>query len=715
MAEEPGSGVCRESYFPEKLQHHKRMDVTVGLDADLRSFEWADRYSSSRQDLVRDFFGPALDRSARYDRAAGYFRSTIYSLVADELRRFVARQGRMRLLCSPELRQQDIKALEAGAGADVVEVAALRELEEILSHPLSLEPAQILANLVASGVLNIRFAVNTRGYGIFHDKVGIFFDDDHALSFSGSINESWSGWHPLGNHESFEVFRSWQEVRRVEAHVAAFDSLWRGEEDGIAVRNLPEAFRERLLREASDDPLEALARRPPHRSVLRRRRLFDHQRDALACWERRGRRGVLKHATGSGKTLTAINAIRDWLAAGRPALVLVPSRLLLKQWVAETDEELGHLNPSVLLAGDANDEWRSGGLLRLHTRPQGGPRLVIATMPTAASEEFLRALGDSSDLLVVADEAHRLGSPTYRRCMEIDAPARLALSATPERAGDPDGTARIFDYFGEVLEPVFTLADAIAANRLVPYSYAATLVTLGAEETEQWIERTRKIRQSYAQEADDGGGRFTPSPYLKHLLIQRARIAKQAASKVPAACDIVLRDYQRGQHWLLYCSDQGQLRAVIEKLGDAGLEPLEYHSAMEGDQTATLNHYRRSGGVLVSIKCLDEGVDIPDISHAVILASSRNPREFIQRRGRVLRTNPGKHLAFLHDLVVVPPTGEGDEFDGLVVGEIARAHEFAKGAINPDAALRLHRLCIDLGVDPKVLSEMGAEDEDEDS
>jgi superfamily II DNA or RNA helicase len=699
--------------MPPELQPHERVEVSAGPDTRLACFDWQDRYSSSRQDLVREFFGPALNRSLTYDRATGYFRSTVYSLIADEVRRFVSRNGRMRLLCSPEMSRDDIKALEAGVReAEVVGEAALRELDLILAHPLGAEPARILANLVAGGVLEIRFAVNARGHGIFHDKVGVFSDSDNAVSFSGSINESWSGWHPLGNHESFEVFRSWEEVRRVEAHVAYFRALWDGDEDGVDVLGVPEAFRERLLREATENPRADLEQPRPKRSVLRRRRLFDHQRDALACWERRGRRGVLKHATGSGKTLTALNAIRDWLATGRPALVLVPSRLLLNQWTQEADEELGHLDPGVLLAGDGNDDWRKGGMLRLHTQPRGGPRLVIATMQTAASPEFLRALGDTSDLLVVADEAHRLGSQTYRRCMEVDAPARLALSATPERAGDAEGTSAIFDYFGDVLEPVFTLADAIGAKRLVPYVYSTTLVTLNADETQEWIERTIKIRQIYAQEADADSGSFSASPFLKHLLIQRARIAKSAASKIQAACEIVRRDYQRGEHWLLYCADQHQLRAVMDDLRTSGIEPLEYHSAMEGDQSATLAHYRRAGGVLVSIKCLDEGVDIPDISHAVILASSRNPREFIQRRGRVLRIRPGKDVAYLHDLVVVPPAGEGDEFDGLVVGEIARAHEFARGAVNPEAALQLHRLCIELGIDPDVLSKMGAEDDE---
>lgn len=684
-------------------------DGTIDAPRELREHDWLDRYSSGRQDLVRQFFLPALARATRYDRATGYFRSSIYSLVAEGVADFVGRGGRIRLLCSPELAEEDILAIRQGLDVrDAIDAAATRELDTILRHPLSAEPVELLANLVAAHVLEIRFAVNERGSGIFHDKVGVISDRSSAISFSGSINESWQGWHPYGNHESFEVFRDWQETTRVSAHREYFESLWNGHEDGVAVHHAPDAFTKKLLAISAAEPNARLSELDAHNAAPKRR-LFDHQRDALACWVARGRRGVLKHATGSGKTLTALNAIRDWLADGKPALVLVPSRLLLDQWAAEARTELANQDPSVLLAGDGHNAWRSGGMLRLHTQPRGGPRLVIATMQTASSDEFLNALGDPRDLLVVADEAHRLGSGTFQRCMTIDAPARLALSATPERAGDPDGTQAIFGYFGDVLDPVFTLADAIEAGRLTPYVYSTTIVTLDADETQDWLDRTLKIRQIYAQEAGNEGSSHVPSGYLKNLLIQRARIAKSAGAKTQAACDVVRRDYRPGQHWLLYCSDQQQLRSVMQALADEGIETLEYHSAMLGDQDATLSHYRRAGGVLVSIKCLDEGIDIPDISHAVILASSRNPREFIQRRGRVLRVKDGKDIAHVHDLIVVPPPGEGDAFDGLVMGEIARAHEFATGANNPDAALGLHRLCVELGVDPEVLSNLGDE------
>ena len=681
----------------------------VAVEAGLRTQAWLDRYSSSRQDLVEDFFRPALGLSVTYDRAAGYFRSSVYSLLAPSVATFVASGGVMRLLCSPELTDRDREAIGRGlAVKDAVSDAAQRELARILEHPMAVEPVDLLANLVAADVLEIRFAVTAEGHGIFHDKVGVFTDAaGSALSFSGSINESWQAWHPLGNNESFEVFRSWgTDGSRVAAHAAYFESLWRDLEAGVDVYLAPEAFKANLVRRATDEPRRTLsyaAGTPP------RRRLFDHQQSALNDWVQRGRRGLLKHATGSGKTLTALHGIRDWLAAGHPALVLVPSTLLLEQWRTEALQELDQMSPSVLLAGGGHDDWRRGGLLRLHTQPAGGPRLVIATMQTAATDDFQQALAANPNLLLVADEAHRLGSPHLRRGMLDGSTARLGLSATPERSGDGEGTTALFEYFGGVLQPVFTLRDAIAAGRLVPYVYEVRTVGLSYDEAEEWIRRTERIRQIYAQEADEDGRR-EPSPYLRHLLIQRARIAKRAVSKVPVACDLVADTFEDGQHWLLYCSDQEQLREVLQGLRDRGLDPLEYHSAMEGHRVATLDRYRRRGGVLVSIKCLDEGVDIPDISHAVILASSRNYREFVQRRGRVLRTRPGKRQAYIWDLLVVPQeAGDGDEFDGLVYGELARAAEFAGGALNPGAKLALDKLCIDLGVDPEDFRHVGLE------
>jgi superfamily II DNA or RNA helicase len=668
--------------------------------AGLRSWEWRDRYSTNRDDLVGDFYEPALDRTVSYDRAVGYFRSSLYSLIGPAVARLALRNGRIRLICAPELTADDQDAIRHGLDLrQAVDKAARREIERILQHPLGSEPVEVLANLVALGALDIRFAVQPNKVGIFHDKVGVFHDQLNAVSFSGSINDTWAAWHPFGNHESFEVFRSWQEPDRVSAHQEYFQRLWSGSEAELIIYEAPAAFKEELLRRADDRPERALQNRVA-RTGPAPRHLFDHQRDALACWQSRDYRGVLKHATGSGKTLTALHAIRDWIAQGKPALVVVPSTLLLEQWEVEATRELSSLKPSVLLAGGAHDEWRRRGLLRLHTGKGSEPRLTIATMQTAATPDFLTGLDETAELLLVADEVHRIASPTHRRILSVDAKGRLGLSATPERSGDPRGTALIFDYFGKLLEPVFTLRDAIGAGRLCPYIYEPSTVTFTPEEEEDWITRTERIRQVYAQEAEGIAQQGEMSEILKNLLIQRARVAKKAVRKTDRACQVVSDNARQGQHWLVYCEDRQQLDDVLGRLRAQGVAALEYHSQMRGDRDATLQLYREQGGVLVSIRCLDEGVDIPEISHALILASSRNPREFVQRRGRVLRTAPGKHQATLWDVLVVPSTvADFDHFDGLVLGEVARAAEFARDALNPGALTYLHQLCIELGID----------------
>jgi hypothetical protein len=166
----------------------------------------------------------------------------------------------------------------------------------------------------------------------------------------------------------------------------------------------------------------------------------------------------------------------------------------------------------------------------------------------------------------------------------------------------------------------------------------------------------------------------------------------------------------------VYCDDLDQLEAVSRKLRESGIPNLPFHSQMEGDRQETLRWLDRRGGVVVAIKCLDEGVDLPSVSHALILASSKNPREFIQRRGRVLRKAPGKALAYVHDAIVLPPGGRSGEVkdrDPITEGELARAVAFAQGADNPAAAGDLQQIAIEAGIDWRSLLTNGVEDEDD--
>jgi superfamily II DNA or RNA helicase len=656
------------------------------------------RYSSGRHDLTAEFFAPCLQASEAYDRAVGFFSSSFYVLVGVPIADFARRGGKMRLVCSPRLSPEDITAIEDGYAQRAAGTAVLRELELELQDPTGAAAARLLATLVAAGCVDIKIAFKPSGQGgLFHDKVGIFTDVEKSkVSFTGSANETWAAWSGRANHEYFHAFASWVEgdTERVADDVSYFESLWDGHEPDLLILDFPDVARERLEEivdpegsAAAEERLQILAMSRPPRPVLR-----DHQSAALDQWRAASYRGILEHATGSGKTITALSCIDEAFTQAKVAIVLVPSRTLLRQWHGEAKAFFGD-EADVLLVGGGHDEWRVGSLLR-DFLSAGQRRLVIATMDTAATEQFVSRAADLPELILVADEVHRVGSPTRRRALTIDADWRLGLSATWEREGDPGGSAAILDYFEHVLEPPYTLHDAIRDGHLCSYRYIVHTVELNSDERERWLALSARIGRAIAS-AD---GEFTEQ--LRHLLIQRARIVKAARAKVPAALDVLNDRYTPGEAWLVYCDDSEQLAALRAACVHRGLHTFEYHTNMTGDATAALDEFARSGGIMLSINCLDEGVDIPRISHALILASSTTRREFIQRRGRVLRQHDSKHRAVIHDMLVDAGGFDDTEAARFVRSELARAWEFLQSATDSSAArVILARLADQAGVD----------------
>lgn len=662
------------------------------------------------------FYKPCLDASVTYDRAVGYFRSSVFAIIGQPFLDFARLGGKARFICSPSITEEDAIAIASGylQRENAIELAISRDVDELLSDLISDHRAKLLATFIKCGALDIKVAIRSGGNGIYHEKIGIFTDErGHHVSFLGSANETWSAWHADGNHESIEVFRSWLDTDaiRVESHKKIFDSLWIGETPGVDTINFPEAQQRRLLSVAApslDDPTFDT----PQSTKAGRRKLLPHQANAIDLWEKAGRRGVFEHATGSGKTFTAIEAIKRHLATGEPTLVLVPSQLLHEQWKKEILEELPEA--SVLMAGGGNIKWKARGRLRSQTSPGlGMNRVVLATMQTASTDTFINGLTQGDHLLIVADEIHQIGSPKNSIALSIRSGASLGLSATPIRYGDPEGTQKIFERFGPVIPPAITLQDAIASGRLVNYEYFPHPVHLSDDESDVWKRLTKQISFELAKsKKKDGSAGLTDK--AKMLLIQRSRIAKKASVKTGVATGFIKREFKEGQSWLVYCEDSDQLNEMLHKLRAENLRPLEYHSNMSGDKVEALNWFKKFGGVLVSIKCLDEGVDIPAVSHAFILASSQNPRQFIQRRGRVLRKSEGKNLAVIHDAIVVPvdPEGESEQIS-LLKAELVRALEFANSALNKGAGADLRRIALEMGIDPLPNGEAAIEEDQE--
>lgn len=686
-------------------------------------------YRKGLDDIATDFYMPCMSQAVAYDRAVGFFNSAIYVISWPTLRDFVARGAKMRLVCSPVLAPNDVEAIGDGYSARLEAANATRLREQIqamLATPYLNKPTKILASLVAIGVIEFRVAFMQKVPGherIFHEKLGLFRDDsDNVVVFKGSMNETWAGLSADGNLESIDVFVSWEharEAQRVTQEKAYFEDLWKGDFNGVKVRPFPEIALDELISAADvknwPDLLDEVCREIEAakryvNSVGGGRTLRAHQSFALQEWEKRGRRGILEHATGSGKTFTALCAIREALTKQEVALILVPSELLVEQWREEISNTLADQQPQVLLCGAGHVRWRTESLLGPWSRSGSRPRIILATMQTAASEEFRAMIRTGQHLFVVADEVHRLGSTEHLKILDLESGPRLGLSATPRRAGDPTGTSALLEYFNGVVPPPFTLRDAIASNALTPYLYYVHPIELLEEEQDAWLELTKRIKQAAVRNASKPQG--VESEHLKRLLIERGRILKGAQRKVPLCLDVIRQNYEPGQRWIVYCDSLDQLQRILAELRSGGIAASEYHSAMTGDRIQTLRLFDHQGGIVVSIRCLDEGVDIPTVSHALILASSRNPREFIQRRGRVLRRAEGKSVAFIHDAIVVPlVTSDEDPAVDLLAGEMTRAIEFGRNALNPSSITELERIALRFGLDYEQLAGSGYEED----
>jgi superfamily II DNA or RNA helicase len=707
---------------------------------DLSELSLEPSYHKGADDIAKDFYLPCMGRATQYDRAVGFFSSSIYLLAWGSLKSFVKNGGQMRIICSPVLDSDDQDAMEMGYRARTEEDLS-EDLQTVIDSMLddaSLEkPTKVLAALVAEGVVEFKIATfeedsAPRHKRLFHDKLGIFSQPSSqgetgpAVAFKGSMNETWAGLAMDGNLESVDVYVSWgpdRERSRVRSEQDYFDSLWTDIYDTVHVKDFPSVAKESLVSAAEDVEWESLVDEivediersetlspdsgPNPRTPL------PHQRQALEAWRDRGYTGILKHATGSGKTFTALCAIREALKAGKFPVIFVPNTDILSQWAEELKSTNQDLEPEILICGGGRNEWRKDGLLRGWTRPDGTPRIVLTTMQTAITDDFQSLFQDGDHVFTIADEVHRIGSPEHSKILDFEAGWRLGLSATPRRYGDPDGTEHIMGFFDGIVQPPFTLKDAIEAGRLTPYFYHIHQVSLTPAEQDDWEELTQEIQTKYAQSQATDDEKLTDLPeYIKQLQIKRARILKKAQHKVEVARDVLSREYSEGDRWLVYCSDIDQLERVHDKLEELPFRVLEYHSKMDGNREQTLNYFRDNGGIILSIKCLDEGVDIPNATHALILASSKNPREFIQRRGRVLRKSDNKHHANVHDTIVMPYSTETEApVTSILESELARAIKFGEDAENPKSVGDLKQIALDAGIDYEELADTGFEDD----
>lgn len=684
-------------------------------------------YSKERGDNIAcDFYMPCVSSALRYDRATGYFGSTIYIIAWSCLKEFVSNGGKMRIICSPYLVSHDREAIAEGYGTDSKE-KLIKEFEEIFGKSELSAPERVLACLIAMGVIDIKIAIgNEDPNRLFHDKIGIFSDEEDVVTFRGSMNETFKGLSDDGNFESIDVFKSWgdeSESSRCKEIETEFERIWRNESNTVQTISLPDRILSIIESHARNidnwttalDETLVLIDEGKFWSADKRangKRPRTHQLLALKNWEANGRRGIFEHATGSGKTFTAMCAIRKCLEEGCAVIVVVPSIGLMKQWKKELSETLNDMQIDFLLCGTGYNQWKESNRLNIYTQPNTGHNLiVVAVADTASSDQFVQKVFKSDKLLLVGDEVHSLGSTQRRNAFNIEASYRLGLSATPERYGDPEGTRAIIDYFGNILTPKYTLENAIKDKVLCPYFYYPNVVSLTPDEQIEWNDLSNKISRIVSRHQDDPTWSIQNDPHVQMLLIGRARVVKRAEGKFELAYNLIRNNYQDGQRWIVYCDNQEQMNEVRDRLKAITNKVLLYHSGMEDNvREAQLKFFSKVGGIIVSIKCLDEGIDIPETSHALILASSQNPREFIQRRGRILRRSPNKLLAYLYDAIVIPDDIEKtDNSTRIVETELTRAIQFGRWAEDPTCIYELKRIALYCGIEDSKIFNYGIE------
>lgn len=707
----------------------------------LKDYTYEIRYRTGDNDIPKDFYIPVLSKTKLYKRAVGYFKTSALVHLTTGLFKMAELGGNIQLICSPELNEEDIRAIETGykSRKKVIEERLLVSLRE----PIDLyeeERLNLVANLIAANRLDIKLAFmpDIKKLSMYHEKIGVFIDSEgNRLAITGSMNDSENGIN--GNFESFYIFRSWGDKSEQLAVAKAeedFDGMWDEDKElkTLEIIPFPKIVIEKLLeykkREINyfTDIQQFLQKEEQEekKSVFEIPsyvKLREYQRQAIDAWFQQEMCGVFSMATGTGKSYTALACVvrlarklEDHLAV----FIVCPYIHLVSQW----EEDVMEWCPIPIIAHSKSttSKWQE----KLHKsvgryKRTGKPFVCITTNDTFSGEEIQSLIGrfDINDnVLLIVDEAHNFGTNYLSKALPANFRYRIALSATIHRYMDSIGTKKLFDYFGKECI-IYGLEHAIRDGALVPYKYYPIPVYLSEDELQEYIKLTKELKKYLI--AKDGKVRISESG--KFVAFKRMAILAGASSKVPVLLDY-MKEYKDKKNILVYCGKTNvrddvtareirQIDEVTTKLRMVHKMSVQRFTAEEDlKERQNIKKYFTDGiyQVITAIKCIDEGVNIPGIETAFILSSSRNPKEFIQRRGRLLRKSEGKEEAVIFDFVTLPRELENvshDDFESdksIVIGEIARIEEFGRLSNNSHEAEHLKNKIMkayDVFFDPK--------------
>jgi superfamily II DNA or RNA helicase len=678
-------------------------------------------YRNQLINVVNEFYVPVLSEAKIYRRAVGYFSSDILVKISKGIGTLIKNGGSIQLLISPKLSIDDFEVFKKSQNQFVSDFL-LKHLIDLIDNE-SKDRLGLLYFLLVTKKLIVKFAVLEKsGYGIYHEKLGILKDSEgNSVVFTGSANETIGGIE--NNYEAIDVFTSWTSddgYKRCALKEFAFDKLWNNEDVAVKTLDISIVLQEKLFvykKDVNDEEIVSIDEEylKKEKIIIKdfpknpNKTFHDYQLEAILNWKENNYIGIYDMATGTGKTFAALGSIVHLFNEINPlfVVIVVPYIHLVDQWGDEAEE----FNIHPLLISSENKKWReelSRKVAWFKLKKSKFECIITtnASFKNSKLQEELKTIADQS--LIIVDEAHNFGSKQLSSYFEVNYKYRLALSATIDRYRDEFGTKKIYDFFQKKVITV-NLGDAIQKGFLTPYEYFPILVNLSEEEREKYYDFSEKIIRILARGKFEDLS-FDEQEKLKRYALARSRVVAGAENKVIRLIEIIKEKYLSEYNLLIYCGavnytssnteseyseDIRQIDHVIKELGRNNGMLVSRFTSMESKierSKIKSSFIEKDIQALVAIKCLDEGVNIPSIKTAFILASSTNPREYIQRRGRVLRKFDGKKISTIYDFItLVSPLDNINILDensfkieaNHIIKELTRMRDFALLSNNP--------------------------------
>lgn len=660
--------------------------------------EYKIRYLSLRDNVMEEFYKPVILQSVEYKRMSGYFSGAIIEDLYKELsNRSFEKRYKLKLICSPILSLDDKNAISEGYELKkIIEEQIISDIKE-----LELDSLPYITELIANDVIDIKFVSTKSGEGIFHSKEGIFTDEvGNKIAISGSNNETYAAVHK--NFEAFLVLKS-NENTGLEAITEienTFDMIWNDEIEELVQCEITPAITKAFEDTSNKIIQERSGCGSTERKLINRElTLYDYQEEAINKWKQNNFLGLLEMATGTGKTITAIacQEVLQKKVEDIVTFIVAPQIDLVSQW----EEELKSLNIEVIKCNSAEPNYRA--LIRTKLLDKStfqSPTVIITTTNTFSSKAFqdILKLYLRTEALLICDEVHSFGAEKMRslyKDLENTFKYRLGVSATPFRR-DEGESDKLISFFDKIVFQ-YSLKDAIENGFLNTYKYIPVVLSFSERELHYYREQlTEKIRTSKSE-----------SSILKEVDRLTSSIANASVDKVNVLKDLLDRNRIRDSK-IVYCSpgnyndgsnihNTRHIKYVAKELGNHGCKlRIIYSEVPVSERTEILEQFRNKElDTLLAIKCLDQGVNLKEVTHAYILSSTDSLTEFIQRRGRILRTSPNKPTSYIYDLVMLPESIEDLYFNPkiedayLVNRELRRMKEYNHAAQNQEENLNL--------------------------